>query len=258
MLVHPNFDPVLVKIGPLSVHWYGVMYLLGFLLAFALGLYRKNRLGWSKDDLSDLLFYCALGVILGGRLGYVLLYKPLFYLSNPLQIVMVQDGGMSFHGGFIGVALAIWWFARKKQISFWQVTDFVAPLATVGLFFGRIGNFINQELWGKPTDLPWGMLFTNGGPLPRHPSMLYEALLEGLVLFLILWWYSSKPRPLGAVTGLFLIGYGIFRFLVEFVREPDTHIGYVVLNWVTIGQLYSLPMILLGGYLLVKRISKEQ
>jgi len=228
MLVHPNINPVIVSIGPFDVQWYGVMYLCGFLAAYILASLRKGRLGWNSDDVSDLIFYSAVGVIIGGRLGYIIFYKLGFYLANPLQIFNIMGGGMSFHGGLIGVAVAVWLFAKKKNIPYLQLADFVAPLAPLGLFFGRMGNFINQELWGKPTDLPWGTVFSNDPErLPRHPSMLYEALLEGLVLFLLLWFFSRKERKHGQVAGLFLIGYGVFRFLVEFVRIPDDHVGYV-------------------------------
>ncbi|MGH1542700.1 MAG: prolipoprotein diacylglyceryl transferase [Arenicella sp.] len=257
MLVHPNFDPVIVSIGPLSIQWYGLMYLLGFLSAYWLANVRKQRLNWNSEDVSDLIFYAAMGVILGGRLGYALLYKAQFYFTNPLEILKVWEGGMSFHGGLLGVGLALVLIARKKRLPFYQVADFVAPLAPLGLFFGRMGNFINQELWGRVTDVPWGMVFQTGGNLPRHPSMLYEAMLEGIVLFIVLWSFTRKPKAMGQATGLFLLGYGIFRFLVEIVREPDTHIGYIAFDWFTIGQLYCIPMVLFGIYLLC-RTSKIQ
>lgn len=252
MLVHPNIDPVLIKIGPLSVQWYGLMYLCGFVAAYLLANSRRQRLGWSSEDVSDLIFYCALGVIVGGRVGYMVLYQFSSLASDPLSLFKVWDGGMSFHGGLLGVGAASWLFARKKALPFFELVDFVAPLAPLGLFFGRMGNFINQELWGKPTDLPWGMVFSNGGSLPRHPSMLYEAFLEGIVLFVLLWLYSAQPRKVGSVAGLFLVGYGIFRFLVEFVREPDDHIRYIAFNWLTIGQIYCIPMIIFGLYLLLR------
>ena len=258
MLVHPNIDPVLLEIGPLSVQWYGLMYLFGFAAAYLLANSRRQRLGWSGEDVSDLIFYCALGVIVGGRVGYMLLYQFDNFISDPIAIFKVWNGGMSFHGGLLGVGAASWLFAKKKSLSFFELADFVAPLAPLGLFFGRMGNFINQELWGKPTDLPWGMVFSNGGALPRHPSMLYEAFLEGIVLFIVLWLYSAKSRNVGNVTGLFLLGYGIFRFLVEFVREPDDHIMYLAFNWLTIGQVYCIPMILFGLYLLIKPTSGNQ
>lgn len=252
MLVHPNIDPVLLKIGPLAVQWYGLMYLCGFVAAYLLANSRRQRLNWNSEDVSDLIFYCALGVIIGGRVGYMMFYQFDNFIGDPLSVFKVWDGGMSFHGGLLGVGLASLLFARKKSLTFFELADFVAPLAPLGLFFGRMGNFINQELWGKPTDLPWGMVFSNGGALPRHPSMLYEAFLEGIVLFVILWLYSAKSRKIGNVTGLFLLGYGIFRFLVEFVREPDDHIMYLAFDWLTIGQVYCIPMIVFGLYLLFR------
>ncbi len=254
MLVHPNFDPVIVSLGPVSIHWYGLMYIFGFAGAYVIANLRKSRLSWSSDDISDMFFYGALAVILGGRLGYCLLYKPQQYLADPLSIITgIQDGGMSFHGGFIGVVVAVILFARKKSTPLAEVSDFVAVIAPVGLFFGRIGNFINQELWGRTTDLPWGMVFSNSvDKLPRHPSMLYEAVLEGLVLFAVLFVFSKKIRPPWAVTSLFLIGYGVSRFLVEFVRLPDNHIGYLFGGWLTIGHIYTIPMVLVGLYLLLK------
>ena len=254
MLVHPNFDPVIVSLGPLSIHWYGLMYIFGFAGAYVVANMRKERLAWTSDDISDMFFYGALAVILGGRLGYCLLYKPQQYLADPLSVITgIQDGGMSFHGGFIGVIVAVILFARKKNASLAAVSDFVAVIAPVGLFFGRIGNFINQELWGRTTDLPWGMVFSNSvDKLPRHPSMLYEAFLEGLLLFVVLYVFSKKIRKPWAVTSLFLIGYGMSRFLVEFVRLPDNHIGYLHGGWLTIGHIYTIPMMLVGLYLLLK------
>ena len=260
MLVHPNFDPVLLDLGPVSIHWYGLMYLLGFGGAYLVAMSRKERLAWDGEDISDMFFYGALGVIAGGRLGYCLLYKPADYLSDPLTIITgIQDGGMSFHGGFIGVVIATILFARKKSTALAAVSDFVAVIAPIGLFFGRVGNFINQELWGRPTDLPWGMVFSNAGDdLPRHPSMVYEALLEGLILFLILYMVSVKPRKPWFITALFLLGYGFSRFLVEFVRLPDNHIGYLYGQWLTIGHLYTLPMILCGILILVNLMNSPK
>jgi len=257
MLIHPNFDPVIFSLGPLKIHWYGLMYVLGFMGAYYVGVLRKERLNWSSEQVSDLFFYAALGVIVGGRLGYCFLYKPAEYLTNPLSIITgIQDGGMSFHGGFLGVIFAVIYYAKKQETELAKVADFVAVLAPVGLFFGRMGNFINQELWGRPTDLPWGMVFQNSGDgIARHPSMLYEAILEGLLLFVVLFIFSKVSRAAWKVTGLFLLGYGLSRFLVELVRLPDSHIGYLAWNWLTVGQIYTLPMIVLGVYLLfVKRI----
>lgn len=263
MFVHPNFDPVAISLGPLDIHWYGLMYVLGFLSCYLLWNYRIKHYPqlvdqrWSSELVSDLIFYGALGAIVGGRLGYVLFYKPAEYLADPLSILWVNQGGMSFHGGLLGVIAALYLFSRKSKLGFMQIADFVAPVAPIGLFFGRMGNFINQELWGKVTDGPWGMLFSNGGPLPRHPSMLYEALLEGLLLLIVLWWLARKPRPLGFLSGVFLIGYSTSRFLVEFVRVPDQHLQYLLFNWVTMGQILSLPMLFLGLYLVLRTPPKH-
>ncbi len=248
MLKAPNFDPVAIKIGPLGIHWYGLMYIVGFIGGWWLGVYRAGRpgSGWHKQEISDLLVYVALGAVLGGRLGYVLFYSPGHYLTHPLEILQIWKGGMSFHGGLIGVLASMVFYARKTQRSWFAVTDFIAPLVPVGLGAGRVGNFINHELWGRVTDLPWGMVFRGAGPEPRHPSQLYEFALEGVLLFVILWLYAAKPRPVGAVSGVFLIGYGVFRMLVEFVREPDAQLGYLAFGWFTMGQLLSLPMVFLG------------
>lgn len=248
---YPNIDPS-IEIGPLTFHWYGVMYLIGFAAAYLLGRYRarKPEWGWTEDEVTDLILYAAIGVVVGGRLGYALFYNLPVTLSDPLSIVKVNEGGMSFHGGLLGVLVAMWLFMRKTSKGFWQIVDFVAPLVPAGLGFGRIGNFINGELWGAPTDLPWAMRFPTGGDVPRHPSMLYEAFLEGLVLFVLLWWISSRRPPVRAVSGWFLILYGAFRFLVEFVRTPDAHIGYLFGGWFTMGMLLTVPMILFGVLLL--------
>lgn len=254
MIIHPNFDPVAIALGPVSIHWYGLTYLVGFLGGYWLGIYRAGRpqSGWQQEEVGDLLFYIALGVIFGGRLGYVLFYNLPYFIGHPLEIFYVWTGGMSFHGGLLGVLVMMWWYGRKTGRYFFQVTDFIAPLIPIGLGAGRIGNFINQELWGRPTDLPWGVIFQTADHQARHPSMLYEAALEGLILFTILWLYSAKPRTLGKVSGLFLLCYGVFRILVEFVREPDGHIGYLAFDWLTMGFILSVPMVLLGTWLLLR------
>jgi phosphatidylglycerol:prolipoprotein diacylglycerol transferase len=252
MLTHPNFDPVALQIGPLAIRWYGLMYLVGFAAAYGLG---RLRIAAGKSTrvtvqaLDDLLFYGVLGVILGGRLGYVLFYKPSYYLQHPAEIVAVWQGGMAFHGGFLGVLVAVWWVARKHRLGWLEVTDFLAPLAPLAFAAGRLGNFINGELWGRVTGVPWGMVFRGAGPDPRHPSQLYQFALEGVALFVILWLYSSRPRPTGAVSGAFLVGYGAFRFVAEYFREPDDFLGLLALN-LSMGQWLSLPMILAGVALL--------
>ena len=253
MLPYPQIDPVAIALGPLKIHWYGLMYLVGIGGAWLLASRRLKGFdpSWSKEKLSDLVFWVAMGVILGGRLGYALFYDLPAYLAEPLKILRVWEGGMSFHGGLIGVMLATWLFGRRNGKSFFQLMDFIAPLVPIGLGAGRIGNFINAELWGKVTDVPWAMVFPNGGPDPRHPSQLYQFALEGVALFVILWLYSRKPRPTMAVSGLFAICYGIFRFIVEFVRVPDAQLGYLAWNWLTMGQVLCLPMILGGIGLMV-------
>lgn len=249
-MTYPNIDPVAFGLGPLQVHWYGLMYLFGFAAVWLLGRYRAERAGWQKSELEDLLFYGAIGVIVGGRLGYALFYDLPNYIEHPANILKIWQGGMSFHGGLLGVLAAFFYFSVKTGKSFFTISDFVAPMVPIGLFFGRLGNFINGELWGKVSDVSWAMVFPTGGPLPRHPSQLYEAALEGLLLFIILWLYSAKPRPTAAVSGLFLLGYGVFRFIVEFVRVPDPQYGYLAFNWLTMGQILCLPMIL-GGLLMM-------
>jgi len=256
MLVYPHIDPIAIKLGPLAVHWYGLMYLAAFIAFLLLGRRRINTrpdLGWSNKELDDLLFWGVLGVVLGGRLGQVLFYEPAYYFQHPTEIIAVWKGGMSFHGGLIGVLVALWAFGRKTGRSFLQVGDFVAPLVPLGLGFGRIGNFINGELWGRaaPPDLPWAMIFPHVDQVPRHPSQLYQMGMEGFLLFLLLWGYSARPRPVGAVSGAFLVGYGIFRFIAEYFREPDAGIfGHSYL--VSMGQWLSLPMVLIGVWLMVR------
>ena len=248
MLIHPQFDPVALYLGPLAIRWYGLMYLVAFALFLLLGRQRIKtgpQPGWTVKELDDLLFYGVLGVVLGGRLGYVLFYQPAHFLAHPFEILSVWQGGMAFHGGFLGVLVAMGLFARRTGKSWLTVTDFIAPLVPLGLAAGRIGNFINGELWGRPADVPWAVVFPQIDTVPRHPSQLYQFALEGLALFALLWLFSRKPRPTGAVSGLFLIGYGSFRFLAEFTREPDNFLGLLALN-LSMGQWLSLPMIIAG------------
>lgn len=253
-----DFDKSAFSIFGWDIYWYGLMYLAAFVVAWLLGRYRARQpdSGWNNEQVDDLLFYGGLGVILGGRIGYVLFYNFSVFIHDPLVLFQVRDGGMSFHGGLLGVMLALWLFNRKYQKGYFTVLDFAAPLGPLGLGFGRIGNFINGELWGSPTSLPWGMIFPAAGPEPRHPNPLYEAFLEGAVLFAILWWFSSRPRPVMAVSGLFAIGYGVFRFIIEFVRIPDAHIGYLAWGWLTMGQLLSLPLIVAGIILMLQKYNK--
>ena len=258
MLSYPQIDPVIVQIGPLAIRWYGLMYLLGFVAAYYLirHLCRWRRMPLTGADVSDLLFYCVLGVILGGRLGYVLFYDLSYYLEHPLQILAVWQGGMSFHGGLGGVVVAASWFCIRKKLPWLLTADVLVTAASIGLGLGRLGNFINGELWGRVTEVPWGMVFPGAGPLPRHPSQLYEAALEGAVLFSVLYLLHRRRVAAGIPFFTFCLLYGLFRFGVEFVREPDAHIGFL---WgaATMGQLLSLPMVLIGlvglGWLLLGR-----
>lgn len=272
-----QIDPIAVSLGPLKVHWYGLMYLLGFAVAWWLGRrrVRSGRLpGVDENGFGDLMFYGMLGVVLGGRIGYILFYSFSDFVQNPLMLFKVWEGGMSFHGGLLGVMLAIGWWARRQRLHYFDVVDFIAPLVPAGLGFGRIGNYIGGELWGKPTEAGWRVVFPRSLPEPfasmdattlraqfdagildsfaRHPSQLYQAALEGLVLFCVLVWYSRRPRPRYAVSGLFALLYGVFRFAVEFVREPDQQLGYLAFGWLTMGQVLSAPLILLGLFWLWK------
>lgn len=248
MLVFPSIDPIAIQLGPIKVHWYGLMYLLGFTLAWLLARWRAThgKDGWSAEQISDLIFYAALGVILGGRLGYMLFYNTHTFLVAPWTALKLWEGGMSFHGGLLGVIAAMALFARRVHKPFLDVTDFVAPLVPIGLALGRLGNFINGELWGRVSDAPWAMVFPGGGSEPRHPSQLYELGLEGILLFILVWWYSAKPRPTGCVSAVFLMGYALARLTAECFREPDVQLGFVAFDWMTMGQLLSIPMLVFG------------
>jgi phosphatidylglycerol---prolipoprotein diacylglyceryl transferase len=252
LLIHPNIDPIAFSIGPLAVRWYGLMYLAGFAIGWWLATRRiaKGEAPITRAQLDDLLFLIVLGVILGGRLGYVLFYKPAYYAAHPLEILAIWQGGMSFHGGLLGVMLAMVVAARRHKVDWLRLMDFLAPLVPPGIAAGRLGNFINAELPGRVTDVPWGMVFPGAGEAPRHPSQLYQFALEGLTLFIVLWWFSSKPRPRGQVSAMFLLGYGVLRFVAEFAREPDSFIGYLALG-LTMGQWLCLAMIAAGAALLI-------
>lgn len=259
MLIHPEINPVALQLGPIAVHWYGLTYLAAFGLFLLLGILRLRHepyasmtgaAAWSRRDIEDILFLGVMGVVLGGRIGYCLFYKPGYYLAHPLEVLAVWQGGMSFHGGMLGVIVAMVWFARTRGKPWLQVADFVAPCVPTGLAAGRVGNFINGELWGRVCDptLPWGMVFRGAGELPRHPSQVYQFLLEGLLLFVLLWLYARKPRAQGQVAAAFLVGYGLLRFVAEFFREPDAHLGLLSLG-MSMGQWLCVPMVL-GGVLL--------
>lgn len=274
MSILQTIDPVAIQIGPLSIHWYGLTYLAGFVIAWWLGRrrIRAGRLPIDEQAYSDLIFYAMLGVLLGGRIGYLLFYGWPQVMADPMYIFRVWEGGMSFHGGLLGVLAAVAWWSRKHRLHFFDSVDFIAPLVPPGLGFGRLGNYIGGELWGHPTDAPWGVVFRHALPadladLPadalrklhetgaldayaRHPSQLYQAFLEGVLMFAVLWWFSRKPRPRYAVSGVFALLYGVFRFIVEFVREPDAHIGYLAFGWLTMGQVLSIPLVLIGLWLL--------
>lgn len=249
--VLPYIDPVAISIGPLDIRWYGLMYLVGFAFALWMANRQCDRSSgvWTREQASDLLFYGFMGVILGGRVGYVFFYQFPYFLENPLYLFKIWEGGMSFHGGVIGVVAAIIFYAKNNQRSILAVGDFIVPLLPVGLGAGRIGNFINSELWGRVTDSPFGIVFPNAGPLPRHPSQLYEFALEGVLLFIILMLFIRKPRPSGSVAGLFLLGYGVFRIVVEFARQPDAQLGFLSFG-LTMGQILSLPMVVIGASLI--------
>lgn len=254
MLIYPEINPVAFSLGPIAVHWYGLMYLVGFAGCWGALIWRLRKqqyLSFTVEALSDIFFYAALGVILGGRLGYMLFYDFTDVIHHPLRIFMIWQGGMSFHGGALGVIIALWIYAYKAKKSLLDITDLVTPVIPIGLGAGRIGNFINGELWGRVTDVPWAMIFPNVGDSPRHPSQLYEFLLEGVLMFIILWLYSSKPKPQGAVSGLFLVLYGVFRISIEFFREPDAQIGYLAFGWLTKGQLLSIPMVIVGAAVMI-------
>ncbi len=254
MLVHPNIDPVAFHLGPLAIRWYGISYVAGLALAWWLLDRRARRpeYGWTADEVGDVIFYGAVGVILGGRIGYVLFYNLPVFATDPLGILRIWQGGMSFHGGLLGVIVALLVLARRQRRPFFALADYVVPAVPVGLFCGRLANFVNGELWGRPTDLPWGVVFpaAEAGGLPRHPTQLYEAGLEGALLFGVLWFATRRPLPLRVPSGLFFIGYGVLRALVEFVREPDAHLGYLAYGWLTMGQVLCLPMIAAGAWML--------
>ncbi len=248
MLVYPDLNPIAFKLGPLKVHWYGLMYLLGFAMTWGLGVYRarQGHRALKPPQVGDAIFYGALGVVIGGRIGYMLFYNFTHFIHQPWILLRVWDGGMSFHGGLLGVIVAMWLFGRRYKIHMIDLLDFFAPMVPLGLAAGRAGNFINGELWGRVTDSPIGMVFPSGGPLPRYPSQLIEMVLEGFVLFFILWFASLKPKPRWVISALFLIGYGCARFIAEFFRQPDPQRGYILFNWMTEGQLLSLPMMMIG------------
>ena len=249
-----NIDPVALELGAIQVHWYGLMYVFGFGAGWFLAQRQVSRSGstWTSALVDDLVVWAMIGVVVGGRAGYLLVYDWPAFAANPLVFFQIWNGGMSFHGGLLGVLVALWLWGKRQARPFLAVVDFVAPCVAPGLFFGRIGNFINGELWGAVTDGPFGVVFASGGPLPRHPSQLYEAGLEGLLLFIVVWKYAATPRPLGRVSGVFAVAYALFRSLVEFVRQPDPQLGYLAFGWLTMGQLLSLPLLLVGLWFLLR------
>lgn len=261
MLIYPDINPVAIAIGPLKVHWYGLMYLIGFALAWTVAHYRAKKPwnNWTGDEISDLIFYGAIGVILGGRVGYVIFYHFDQFLQDPVWLFKVWTGGMSFHGGLIGVLLMMLLFSKKTGKDFFEITDFLAPMVPLGFAAGRLGNFIGGELWGRvaSADLPWAMVFPFVDSQPRHPSQLYQFALEGVTLFIIVFLFSNKQRPQMATTGLGLLGYGCFRFIAEFFRQPDAHLNFIAFDWLTMGQVLSSPMILLGLMLFVFAYKKN-
>lgn len=257
MLQHPQINPYIFEFGIIRPTWYGMMYVVAFWVGYFL-LKRRivNKPSWNIDLVSDLMTYIMIGVIAGGRIGYVLFYGLQFWRDDWLYPLRIMDGGMSFHGGMLGVIVGMYWFAKRRGKHFFAVADLVSPVVPLGLFFGRIGNFINGELWGRVTDLPWGMVFSGAGPLARHPSQLYQALLEGLLLFVLLWRYAKKDPVEGRLSGAFLLGYGVMRSIAEWFREPDAHLSFIAFDWLTMGQLLSMPMMIYGGYLLLRKHGK--
>ena len=257
MLQYPDINPVALSLGPLTIHWYGITYLVAFMAGWWLAKHRASKpgSGWKVDEIGDAVFYIVLGVILGGKLGSLLFYQTELLFTHPLQALNPFSPygfrGMSFHGGFLGVLVAFWLYARNTGRTFFQVADFFAPAFPIGMGAGRVGNFINGELYGRITDVPWGMVFPHAGPEPRHPNQLYQFFFEGIILFIIVWVFSSKPRPARAVSGMFVVCYGVYRFMIEFVRQPDAELGFIAFDWLTMGQLLSFPMILFGVYLLM-------
>lgn len=247
-------NPIAFSFGSFEIHWYGIMYLIGFLCAWLLGRYKatRPRSTWTTNEVDDLLTWIMIGLIIGGRIGYVIFYDFKSFLADPLELFRLWNGGMSFHGGLLGAIIAAIIWSYNNQLRWLSVLDFLAPLVPPGLFWGRIGNFINGELWGSTTDKAWGVIFPSGGPYPRHPTQLYEAFFEGFVLFIILWMYTLKPRQEGKASGWFIFLYGIFRFAIEFIRQPDAHIGYIAFGWLTMGQVLCIPLIIVGSWLITR------